>query len=55
MEHAEETDLSAEMFGVASDFQQRFRTGSEQQAVNHFLVLQGQRRQFVRQVKTTCT
>jgi len=30
MEHAEEADFRTEMFGVASDFQERFRTGSEQ-------------------------
>ena len=39
MEHAEEAYFRAEMFRVASDFQERFRTASEQKAVNDFLVL----------------
>ena len=39
MEHAEETYFRAEMLGVTSDFQERFRTGSEQKAVNGLLVL----------------
>ena len=51
VEHAEEADLCAEMLGVASDFQECFGAGLEQYAVNHFLVLQGDRRQFVRQRK----
>ena len=29
MENAEETDLSAEMFGIAGDFQKGFRTGNK--------------------------
>ena len=51
VEHAEKTDFRAKVFGVSSDFQKGLRTGSEQQAVNHLLVLQGEWRQFVRQGK----
>ncbi len=40
VQHAEETDLGAEMFGIASDFQKCFRTGPEQQIVDDLLVLQ---------------
>ena len=49
MEHAEEADLGAEMFGIASDFEQGFGAGTEQQTVEELLVLQGQRRQLMRQ------
>ena len=48
VQHAEEADFRAEVFGVARDLQEGFRAGLEQQTVNHFLVLQGQGRQFVR-------
>ncbi len=34
VEHAEEADLRAEMFGIPSDFEQRFGAGAEQQIVN---------------------
>jgi hypothetical protein len=43
MEHAEEADFGAEMAGIAGDFEQRFRTGPEQEIVDDLLVLQGQR------------
>ena len=43
VQHAEETDLRAEMFGIASDFKERFRTGSEQEIVDDLFVLQSQR------------
>jgi hypothetical protein len=42
MEHAEEADLSAKTFGIASDLDQRFCAGAEQQTVDEFLVLQCQ-------------
>src|SRR5271157_289080 len=42
MEHAEEADFGAEMAGIASDFEQRFSTGPEQEIVDDLLVLQGQ-------------
>jgi hypothetical protein len=45
VENAEETDLGAEMSGMASDFEKSFRTGAKQQIVEDLLVLQGQRRQ----------
>src|SRR6266704_6478447 len=40
MQHAEEADLRAEMFGIASNFEKRFRTGAKQKIVNDLLVLQ---------------
>ncbi len=46
MEHAEETDLGAEMSGVASDFEKSFGAGPKQQTIDDFLVLQSQRSQF---------
>jgi hypothetical protein len=41
-EQAKEADLSAEMPGVASDFEKCFGTGLEQEMVQEFLVLQGE-------------
>jgi hypothetical protein len=35
------------MFGIASDFEEGFGTGLQQQVVQDFLVLQGERRQLV--------
>jgi len=49
VEHAEEADFGPEMTGIAGHFEQRFRTGSEQQIIDHLLVLQGQRSHFVGQ------
>ena len=49
MQDAEEADLCAEVSGIASDFQQRFCTGAEQEIVKDFLVLQYHRRQATRQ------
>jgi hypothetical protein len=49
VQHAEETDLRSEMFGIASDFEKSFRTGSEQEIVDDFLILQSQRGQLTRQ------
>jgi hypothetical protein len=42
MQHAEEADLGPEMSRRASDFEQGFGTGTEQQAVEELLVLQGE-------------
>ena len=39
MQHAEEADLGTKMFGIAGDFQKRFCTGSEQQAIDDLFVL----------------
>jgi len=39
----EEADLASQMAGIARHFQQRFRTGPEQEIVDDLLVLQGQR------------
>ena len=49
MEHAEEADVGSEMSGVAGDFQKSFCTGTEQQTIDDFLVLQSQRCQLWRQ------
>src|SRR3990172_9738752 len=35
MQHAEEADLCAEVFWIAGDFDQGFRTGAEQQIVDY--------------------
>src|SRR5579863_6538732 len=48
VEHAEETDLGAEMLGIASDCEECFSAGLQQEMVQEFLVLQGERRQFMR-------
>src|ERR1700688_909923 len=42
MQHGEEADFRAQVFGIASDFEKCFRTGAEQQIVDDFLVLQSQ-------------
>ena len=49
VQHAEETDISTEVLGIAGDFKQGFGTGAEQQTVNDLLVLQGQWSEQVRQ------
>ena len=51
VEHTEEADLGAEMLGIASDCEKSCGTGLEQEMVQEFLVLQGERRQFMRQGK----
>jgi len=43
-----EADLGAEMFAIASDFGECLSTGLQQEMVQDFLVLQGERRQFMR-------
>lgn len=45
MENAEESDLGAEMFGIASDLDQRFSAGTEQEAIDESFVLECKRRQ----------
>ena len=49
MEDAEEADSSAEALRIACDLDQRGGAGFEQQVVDDSLVLQSERRQFVRQ------
>ncbi len=49
MEHAEEADLCAEVPWIASDLQQRGRTGAEEQAVDQPLVLKREQSQFTRE------
>ncbi len=39
VQHTEETDFRAKMFGIASYFQKRLGAGTEQQAVDNLLVL----------------
>ena len=51
MQHAEEADLRPEMLGIASDFEQGLGSGSEEEAVEELLVLQGQGRQPMRKGK----
>src|SRR5450755_4216302 len=51
VEHTEEADLGAEMFGIASDFEESCGTGLQQEMVQEFFVLQGERCQFMRQGK----
>src|SRR5208337_4699406 len=46
VQHTEEADFGPQMSGIAGDFEKRFCTGSEQQIVDDFLVLQSQRRQL---------
>src|SRR5438445_2967346 len=48
VQHGEEADLRAEVPRIASDFEKGFRTGTEQQIVDDFLVLQGQYRELWR-------
>jgi hypothetical protein len=48
VEHAKEADFGAEMSGIASDFEESFSSGLQQEMVQDLFVLQGQRRQFMR-------
>ena len=43
MQHAEESDLRPQMFGVASNLEQSLGAGAEQQTIDLCFVLQGQR------------
>jgi len=47
VEHTQKTDLRAKMFWVGANLQQGCGTGTEQEVVDDFLVLQGQPRQLV--------
>ena len=49
VEHAEETDLGAQMSGIASHFEQGCSAGAKQQVTDELLVLQGEWCQFPRQ------
>src|SRR5271165_2639484 len=51
VQHAEETDLGAQMSGIASHFEQGCGAGAKQQVVDELLVLQGKVCQFARQSK----
>jgi hypothetical protein len=48
VEHAKEADFGAQMLGIASDFQEGFGAGLQQEMIQDFLVLQGERRQLMR-------
>jgi hypothetical protein len=48
VEHTEETDFGAEMLGIASDLEEGFGAGLQQEMIQDFLVLQGERRQLMR-------
>ena len=48
VEHTEEADLRAEMLRIASDFEEGFGAGLQQEMVQDFLVLQGEWCQFMR-------
>jgi hypothetical protein len=48
VQHGEEAEFRAEVFGVASDFEKSFRTSAEQQIVDDFLILQDQWRELRR-------
>src|SRR5215472_18735842 len=48
VKHAEESDLGAEILCIASDFEQGFGAGAEQEGVNDLLVLQRQRGKLMR-------
>jgi hypothetical protein len=47
VEHAKEADFGAEMFGIASDFEEGFGAALQQQMVEEFFVLQGERCQLM--------
>lgn len=48
MQNTEESDFSAEMFGIGSNFEQCCGTGVKQKVVNDLLVIQRQPGEFVR-------
>src|SRR5215469_7753522 len=47
VKHTEEADFGAQMLGIASDFEEGFGSGLQQQIVQDFLVLQGERGQLM--------
>ena len=49
MEHAEESDLGAQVAGIAGELQQGCGTGLEQEVEDHLLVLESERSEFARQ------
>ncbi len=48
MEHAEEAELRTQVSRIACDLEQRGGTGSEQQTIDHLLVLKCKRSQLTR-------
>jgi len=51
VEHGEEADLGAEVLGIGGDGVQGFGGGAEQNAIDHFFVLLGDRGNLFRQRK----
>ena len=47
VQHAEEADFGAEMFGITSHFEQSLGAGLEQEMVEDVFVLQGEGRQLM--------
>src|SRR5258708_17485621 len=47
VQDTEEADLGAEVLGVAGNLDESLGAAAEQQRVDHFLVLEGERRQLV--------
>ncbi len=55
VQHTEEADLHAEMFGIAGNFEKGFRTGTKQKIVDDLLVLRASGANSRGSVKTTWT
>lgn len=49
MQHAEETDFRSEVPGICGDLDQSLGAGTEEQSIDHLLVLKCQRCQLMRQ------
>jgi hypothetical protein len=49
MEYRYEADAGAQMFGIGGDLQKGFGGGAKEQAVNRLLILEGHRRDHLRQ------
>src|SRR5271155_5696718 len=48
VQHAEEANFCAKMFGIAGHFEESFCAGAKQEIIEHLLVLQDQRGQMTR-------
>ena len=51
VQHGQETDLGAKMFGICRKLQQRFRAGSKQELIDYLLVPEREPRKVMRQSK----
>ena len=54
VQHTEETNLSTEVSGIASDFEESFRAGTKQEIVDHLLFCSTTGARWRGSVKTTC-